>query len=265
MAERAPVPAALSSGSEAPGSASGTAALDQINGIHLVVLVHGFQGNPYDMRLLKNNLSVLHPEALFLCSAKNEGKTEEDIRDMGARLANEVIEFVQEWCPGSTLGKLSFVGHSLGGLIIRAALPHLKNFKERMETFVTLSSPHLGYMYASNTIVDAGIWVLKRWRKSLCLEQLTMSDAKDYHNTLLYQLSSSPGLDWFKNVLLVSSYQDRYVPVESARIELSPKAATDEYLEHHNLVGKGWDTARSRRTSSLLSRLTDSTASTLTL
>ena len=54
------------------------------------------------------------------------------------------------------LEKLSFVGHSLGGLIIRAALPHLIKYKEQMYTFVTFSSPHLGYMYSSSSIVDAG-------------------------------------------------------------------------------------------------------------
>jgi len=199
-----------------------------VSGIHAIVLVHGFQGNSYDMRTMKNYLSILHPEALFLCSCKNEGKTEEDIEEMGMRLAQEVIDFVQEWCPGSTLGMLSFIGHSLGGVIIRAALPHLSRFKDKMETFVTLSSPHLGYMYASNTIVNTGLWVLKRLRKSKCLEQLSMTDSTNYKESFLYRLSQSEGLGWFKNVLLVSSYQDRYVPIESARIEMVQKAIHDE-------------------------------------
>jgi len=41
-------------------------------GVHLFVLVHGFQGNSCDMRLLKNNLSVMHPDAIFLSSSSNE-------------------------------------------------------------------------------------------------------------------------------------------------------------------------------------------------
>jgi triacylglycerol esterase/lipase EstA (alpha/beta hydrolase family) len=211
----------------------------RLRGIHVIVLVHGFQGSSFDMRLLKNNMSLLHPEAMFLCSNANQGKTEEDIFEMGARLANEVNEYVEEWCPGSTLGKLSFIGHSLGGLIIRAGLPYLKSFQDKMETFVTFSTPHMGYMYASNTIVDAGLWVLKRLRQSTALEQLTMSDATDIHGTFLYQLSNYPGLAWFKNVLLVSSYQDRYVPVESARIELTQKAKDDDkYVVLLHRVGR---------------------------
>lgn len=52
--------------------------------------------------------------------------------------------------------RLSFIGHSLGGIIIRAALPHLTEFKNKMYTFMTLSTPHLGYMYNSSSLIDAG-------------------------------------------------------------------------------------------------------------
>lgn len=40
--------------------------------------------------------------------------------------------------------KISFIGHSLGGIVIRAALPHLSNIKDLMCTYMSLSSPHLG-------------------------------------------------------------------------------------------------------------------------
>jgi esterase/lipase len=30
-------------------------------GIHLIVFVHGFQGNSFDMRLIKNYVSFLYP------------------------------------------------------------------------------------------------------------------------------------------------------------------------------------------------------------
>lgn len=52
--------------------------------------------------------------------------------------------------------RLSFIGHSLGGLIIRSALPYLEEFKDKMHLFMTLSSPHLGYMYHQSKLVDAG-------------------------------------------------------------------------------------------------------------
>ena len=108
------------------------------------------------MRLFKNNLSVVYPEALFLSSSSNEDCTDGDISVMGANLANEVKTYISEWAPGNLLGRLSFIGHSLGGVIIRTALPHLSDFKEKMYTFFTLSSPHLGYMHNNNKIINAG-------------------------------------------------------------------------------------------------------------
>ena len=40
-------------------------------GNHLFVLVHGFQGNSHDMRLVKDNIALRYPEAMFLCSQQN--------------------------------------------------------------------------------------------------------------------------------------------------------------------------------------------------
>jgi triacylglycerol esterase/lipase EstA (alpha/beta hydrolase family) len=88
---------------------------------------------------------------------------------MGLRLAKEVQQFVIEFCPGTTLGKINFVAFSLGGLIARAAFPHLEAIKSKFNSFVSLSSPHLGYMYNSNKIFDTGMWLLKKWNKSKSL------------------------------------------------------------------------------------------------
>mmetsp|Transcript_23203 Transcript_23203/g.22714 ORF Transcript_23203/g.22714 Transcript_23203/m.22714 type:complete len:293 (-) Transcript_23203:59-937(-) len=196
-------------------------------GVHLFVLQHGFQGNSSDMRLLKNNLSVMHPDAIFLSASSNEDQTEGDIIEMGDRLANEVKQYIQSFCPVSCLSRISFIGHSLGGLIIRAALPKLEEFKDKFYTYMSLSSPHLGYMYNSNKLFDAGMWFLKKWRKSKCLQQLSMSDHKEAESTCLYQLSKAPGLNWFKNVVLACSYQDQYAPFDSARIQICKKAHED--------------------------------------
>ena len=129
---------------------------DEYRGIHLFVFVHGFQGNSYDMRMIKNYISFRHPESLFLCSSSNEDQTNGDILEMGIRLANEVKDYIRDNCPHETLGRLSFLGHSLGGLKIRAALPYLCEFKDKMCTFMSFSSPHLGLLYNSSSLIDAG-------------------------------------------------------------------------------------------------------------
>jgi len=196
-------------------------------GVHLIVLVHGFQGNSFDMRLIKNNIGLLYPDTLFLCSSANEDYTEHEIAAMGLRLAEEVKNYIKEWCPGPTLGRLSFIGHSLGGLIIRASLEYLAEYSGKMHLFMTLSSPHLGYMYNSSKIIDAGMWILKKWKKSVSLIELSMTDDEDPEKTYLYKLSTKKGLGWFKNLALVSSYQDQYAPFDSARIQICKRAMQD--------------------------------------
>jgi len=59
-------------------------------GVHLWVLVHGFQGNSQDMKMIKNNIALVFPEVMFLMSSANEDQTEGDIKEMGLRLAQEV-------------------------------------------------------------------------------------------------------------------------------------------------------------------------------
>jgi triacylglycerol esterase/lipase EstA (alpha/beta hydrolase family) len=121
------------------------------------------------MKMIKNNIALVFPEVMFLMSSANEEHTEGDIKEMGVRLAQEINQHINQYCPGSSLGKISIIAHSLGGLISRAALPYLEDHKTKLCNFITLSSPHLGYMYNSSTIIDAGMWFLKTWKKSLCL------------------------------------------------------------------------------------------------
>ena len=53
---------------------------------------------------------------------------------------------------------LSFIGHSLGSVIIRAAVlcPSLVSLKPRLHAYVSLSGPHMGYDFGASTIVSAG-------------------------------------------------------------------------------------------------------------
>ena len=131
------------------------------------------------MRTLKNMIAIAMPEALFLCANSNEADTEGDIKDMGYKLAQEVFQFIRENCPGNQLSRMTFIGHSMGGLIIRSALPYLEKFKDKMHGFVTLCTPHLGYMYKTSKVFATGMWILRKWKKSPCLSQLGMTDHKD--------------------------------------------------------------------------------------
>ncbi|EGR30000.1 serine esterase, putative [Ichthyophthirius multifiliis] len=196
--------------------------------IHLFILVHGFQGNSFDMKVFRNYLTYLYPESLFLSSNCNEDSTVGDIQEMGKNLANEIINFIQETCQVDILSRISFIGFSLGGIIIRAALPYLEDYSQKMYSFITLSSPHLGFMYNSNIIIEAGLWFLKRWKKSECLQQLSLTDHNEIEECFLYKLSQYKGIGWFKNICLASSFQDRYAPFDSARIQLTKEGLNSE-------------------------------------
>ena len=209
---------------------------------HLIVLVHGFQGNSFDLRLLRNYISLAYPKAVFLESSINESKTEGDIREMGSRLSREVISYLTYSFPDKS-PKVSFIGHSMGGLIIRAALPFLDCLSDRFHLFLSLSTPHLGLMYSSK-ILDAGIWLLKRMKKSKSIKQLCFEDYNKVQGTALFMMSKDEGLQWFKYVVLVASLKDEYAPFDSARIEVPIKASKDPergnfYIQMaHNILQK---------------------------
>jgi len=154
----------------------------------LMVLVHGFQASSYDMRLIKNSLALLYNDYYFLCSSGNEEKTCGDIKAMGLNLAKEIHAYIIK-NHLNQLGKISFIGHSLGGVIIRAALPHLEEYKDKMHTLLTLSSPHLGYLFHTSSLVNFGMWCLKAWQQSKCLAQLSLTDHKELSKCFLYQLA----------------------------------------------------------------------------
>ncbi|EPS72529.1 hypothetical protein M569_02226, partial [Genlisea aurea] len=88
---------------------------------HLLVLVHGIWASPADWtnfeaelkrRLGKNFL-------IHVSSCNTYSKTLTGIHDSGRRLADEVLEVVRN---AGSLRKISFLAHSLGGLIARYAV-----------------------------------------------------------------------------------------------------------------------------------------------
>uniref|UniRef100_A0A9J7Z4C4 Family with sequence similarity 135 member A n=1 Tax=Cyprinus carpio carpio TaxID=630221 RepID=A0A9J7Z4C4_CYPCA len=199
-------------------------------GIHLIVCVHGLDGNSADLRLVKTYLELGLPGARidFLMSERNQNDTFADFESMTDRLLDEIVQYIQIF--NLTVSKISFVGHSLGNLIVRSVLtrPRFKCYLSRLHTFLSLSGPHLGTLYNSSALVNTGLWFMQKWKKSGSLLQLTCRDHSDPRQTFLYKLSKKAGLHFFKNVVLVGSLQDRYVPYHSARIEMCKTALKDK-------------------------------------
>lgn len=214
------------------------------DGVHLIVCVHGLDGNSADLRLVKTYIELGLPGGRvdFLMSERNQNDTFADFDCMTDRLLDEIIQYIQIY--SLTVSKISFIGHSLGNLIIRSVLtrPRFKYYLSKLHTFLSLSGPHLGTLYNSSALVNTGLWFMQKWKKSGSLLQLTCRDHSDPRQTFLYKLSNKAGLHYFKNVVLVGSLQDRYVPYHSARIEMCKTALKDKqsgqiYSEMiHNLL-----------------------------
>ncbi|XP_033606577.1 protein FAM135A isoform X2 [Cryptotermes secundus] len=202
-------------------------------GLHLIVCVHGLDGNSADLRLVKTYLELGLPGANleFLMSERNQGDTFSDFDTMTDRLVAEILYHV-EAC-GLNPSKISFIGHSLGNIIIRSAItrPQMKHLLPRLHTFLSLSGPHLGTLYNNSGLVNMGMWFMQKWKKSGSLLQLALRDATDVRQTFLYRLSQRSNLHHFRNLLLCGSSQDRYVPLHSARIELCKAAVKDTSVQ----------------------------------
>ncbi|XP_035913856.1 uncharacterized protein LOC118512871 isoform X2 [Anopheles stephensi] len=199
-------------------------------GLHLVICVHGLDGNSADLRLVRTYLELGLPgtHLEFLMSERNQGDTFSDFDTMTDRLVAEVLYHIETYQLNPS--RISFVAHSLGTIIVRSALarPQMRPLLSRLHTFLSLSGPHLGTLYNSSGLVNMGMWFMQKWKKSGSLLQLCLRDAADPRQSFLYRLSQRSTLHHFKNVLLCGSSQDRYVPPHSARLELCKAAVRDQ-------------------------------------
>ncbi|KAJ1563202.1 hypothetical protein HK405_006357, partial [Cladochytrium tenue] len=205
---------------------------------HLVVLVHGLLGSAFDLRQYRNRVAfwrhwVGAPESAveFLVSHANEDDTFADIEVLADRLVDEILAFVDQ--QALLVDRLSFVCHSLGGLIARCAItkPAMEPFWSKMHTFTSLSAPHLSLNFHNNPLLNSFLGIYQLLERSPCIDQLYMRDNADPRATLLFRLvdspDSSPGLGLFRHVRLLASAQDGYVPLRSALVAPpgSPAAA----------------------------------------
>jgi hypothetical protein len=53
----------------------------------------------------------------------------------------------------------------MGGLIIRSALTKLKKYESNLHSFISICTPHLGYLYAPSNIIKVGLWILNKVQK----------------------------------------------------------------------------------------------------
>lgn len=198
--------------------------------VHLIVMVHGLFGCATDLRLFRVYLELANPysNVRFLLSRSNEREgTFKDFDTLGKRLAIEIIEHIRKYSKKPS--RISFIGFSMGNLIIRSALAksELKPFLRNLHTFLSLGGPHLGVAYNPSRIIAIGLWYLQRYENTDSLRQMALKDKEDLRDTYLYRLSKDTGLRRFKNILLVGSACDHIAPLHSAQVKLTRAALSD--------------------------------------
>ncbi|XP_010544033.1 PREDICTED: putative lipase ROG1 isoform X1 [Tarenaya hassleriana] len=193
---------------------------------HLVVMVNGLIGSAQNWRFAAKQLLKKYPEDLLVhCSKRNYSMlTFDGVDVMGQRLAEEVRSVIERH---PSLRKISFVGHSLGGLIARYAIACLyeqetrdelaqnndhpsenigdshggEGFKGRIAklepiNFITSAAPHLGSRGHKQVPLFGGLYTLERFatRISWCLgrtgKHLFLADKDDGKPPLLLQMVS---------------------------------------------------------------------------
>lgn len=62
------------------------------------------------------------------------------------------------------------IGHSLGGLILRASLKYFEAYRDNFEAFVSINVPHLGFIKGMSWLINAGLKFHQKMTPSKCLD-----------------------------------------------------------------------------------------------
>ena len=195
--------------------------------LHLVVCVHGLQGNQFDLRLYRTflELALPHQKLEFMMSQANQSDTFIDFNIMTDRLQQELLERLVDMPHPPT--HISFMAHSLGGIVVRSLVtrPEVSHLIPLLHLFLSICGPHLGTQQQTG-VVSAGMWVVRKWYQSQSLLQLSLKDSPNLRDTFLYHLSESQTFECFRHVVLLTSPQDKYVPHQSAHLYTNGDTST---------------------------------------
>ena len=208
---------------------------------HLVVMAHGLAGAGTDFQNMADMMRKSYSAhgVVVLQATSYEGKTTEGVDICGQLLCQEVQtalgltkdkkekEEKESNADGAAFTYISFIGHSLGGLICRFACGLLRELGTFINVqpvnFITLATPHLGtrrpqHKQKLNSIINyftASWWLGKTGR------QLVYEDSK---HPLLVLLAEPHEMFWqalgrFRRRVLYSNvYDDLAVPYSTAAI-----------------------------------------------
>ncbi|KAI3513943.1 hypothetical protein L1887_12186 [Cichorium endivia] len=171
---------------------------------HLVIMVNGIIGSATDWGYAAKQFVKRLPDKVVVhCSECNSSTlTFDGVDRMGERLAEEVLAVTKRW---PEVSKISFVAHSLGGLVARYAIGKLyenENFPVNGRiaglqpvNFITVATPHLGSRGHRQLPLLCGVPFLERsasqtahWIAGRSGKHLFLTDNDDGELPLLLQM-----------------------------------------------------------------------------
>lgn len=164
--------------------------------VHLVILTHGIFSNlTADMLYLKESLeSNVDDNLLIKGFDGNAGKTEGGVKKLGSKQGKYLITLIDNLLSQDIeIEKISFIGHSLGGLVqlysIKYMLDHEKDFFTKRHikphNLVFMASPLLGILNEISFILS---WLLDLGTLGKTGRDLTLSRSKLKGRALLDEL-----------------------------------------------------------------------------
>ena len=207
-----------------------------------------------EIQLLKIELRQLLPEAEILISKAGEANQSlQPSKRLGAALKQQdldaaALELANEVCVAldatQETRRVSFLAIGTGGLIVRAAVSWFgQNARERLMTFFSLSTPHLGLWLPDLSWTQSlKFWTLQRFSGCpLWLEQITHKDGRRAEGSRLHRLCECENaFQFFKRVILLGS-KDDLVPVSSSllninKISISQQTDLGDPMEPHGVL-----------------------------
>lgn len=210
-------------------------------------MVHGMGGSEADWQTWIEILSqrfpdwVLWPLQKMASACSFMGK---ELRELSKMAASEMIEVIQQTANsggGQTRITLHCLGHSMGGLIVRGALPILMEKLNNVDlgSYLSLSTPHLG-------IQSSWLQPLHAWRNfcwlsrpiSLQLPQLAIQDSSSKPYLLEISQAESESMEilaQFQTRICCSlAFGDPLIPSASGMIH------GDMLLESHSMIDESF-------------------------
>ncbi|KAL8165976.1 hypothetical protein V2J09_007475 [Rumex salicifolius] len=206
---------------------------------HLVIMINGIIGSAKNWRYGAKQFVKKHPQEVVVhCSRCNHSTlTFDGVDVMGRRLVREVISVIEL---NPSVKKISFIAHSLGGLVVRYAIALLyeTNYLKLFPTengeegnkgstiasieekyrgkiaglepvnYVTFATPHLGSMGHNQVPLFCGLKNLEKlarrssWLLGRTGKHLFLTDSENEKPPLLLQMSSD-----FEDLPFISALQ----------------------------------------------------------